>query len=365
LAEAAGGARAPDIKMRMRYADCLLALGQIDAAKKNYLALIAEDSGFLPAHTALLYLSIMDQPALVAATNLPLRLRKIYGFPMLVWHAFPDLAMQMQQQPYFNRLLGFVAKALFKQYPDLTVLDIGANIGQSVAEIQSHVPAPCLSIECGPQNFALTQYNTQRLHPKNKALHALVGMSGQYGKMTYVRTFQDFDHLVPPEWIQPDRAASTDSHAVAAAPLSELLTKAPEFANSRLVKMDAEGWDWDIIIDNAWFWQKNQPWLFYENNPEFFSDWQQSQAMSAKAMQCLLDAGYKNFLMFDNDGRYLGQITDQHLQRLYELNAFHTLHRRTGGCIGHYDILAVPPGETHLIAGVLAAMYPQDLYGKA
>ncbi len=365
LAEAAGGMAATDMMMRMRYADCLLALGNTDQAEKIYEDLVRQDVWFLPAHAALLYLQVQHQPELVAAINLPLRLRKIYDFPMLVWYAFPDSDLEMQQKPYFNRLLGLLAKLLHTRISDLTALDIGANIGQSVAEVQYHAPIPCLSIECGPQNFALTQYNVSRLNLNNKALHALVGIDGQYGKMNYVKQFPGFENAAAPEWIQPDRADSTDAGAVPAKPLMQLLDTAPEFKNSRMVKIDAEGWDWDIISGNAEFWRKNQPWLFYENNPEFFKDWREGNACSIGAMQTLIEAGYQDFMIFDHEGRYLGQVSDNHAARMHELNAFHTLHRRTGGCIGHYDILAVPAAEAGWIPDLLADMFPPDLYGRA
>ena len=365
LMQVAGGAQATDPMMQMRYADCLLAIGRTDVARDIYSQLIAANPWFLPAHTAMLYLQVKDQPDLVAATDLPLRLRNIYESPLLVWHAFPDTNLEMQQHPYFNRLLGLLAKMLYARLPDLSVLDIGSNIGQSVAEIQYYVPTPCLSVECGAQNFSLTRYNVQRLNPKNRALHALVGITGQYGSMTYVKTFAGFEGLAAPEWIQPDRADSSDENAVAAKSLPELLSMAPEFNNSRLVKIDAEGWDWDIIVDNPGFWQRNQPWLFFENNPEFAPSWPAGNARLGDAVRTLMAAGYQQFLVFDDRGRYVCQVRHDHLARFHELNAFQALNRRTGGSIGHYDILAVPAAEAAWIPELLASMFPVDLYGMA
>jgi len=349
-----------DYRTQCRLADCLLAEGDIAGAAAIYESVREAAPDIVHAHAALLYLMVRDQPDILAAIDLPLRLRTVHGRQMLVWYAFPDTNAELQHFPFYNRTLGKLAQVLKNKYPDLTILDVGANIGQSIAEVYAYAPAPCLSIECGPQNFALCRYNVKRISADNEAVHALVGPEGLYGAIEYAKSF-DLPGAQKPEWIFATPVVAGAANAIPTISLMSLIGCYPGWADSRLVKIDAEGWDWQIIQDSKNFWTTARPVIYFEHNFEYVTDRQAGHTQSLAAVQTLLDCGYTNFFVQDGRGHIMMQITTDHIQRFHEINMHLYLLKDVQKNVVYFDITAVHADDMDLCDAIYQSALPNDL----
>ena len=71
-----------------------------------------------------------------------------------------------------NGALGRLVTLAYGTYPDLAVIDVGANVGDTAAVIKAGADVPVFCIEGDPQIYPILQRNTRRL-PGTTALQAL------------------------------------------------------------------------------------------------------------------------------------------------------------------------------------------------
>jgi hypothetical protein len=74
-----------------------------------------------------------------------------------------DLPFNIKQYPTYSQNLGEVAAIIAKKYPEFSVIDVGANVGDSAAIVQHQVKVPVLCIEGNPKFLPLLKQNSQKL----------------------------------------------------------------------------------------------------------------------------------------------------------------------------------------------------------
>jgi hypothetical protein len=75
-----------------------------------------------------------------------------YNLKFPVLHALP---LVMQEYPDYADNLTRVAKCIQQKYSDLTIIDVGANVGDSVFMLKRDVLCPILCIEGDPRFFEI------------------------------------------------------------------------------------------------------------------------------------------------------------------------------------------------------------------
>src|SRR5258706_12070673 len=63
--------------------------------------------------------------------------------------------------PDFNSLIGRLAVLLAKKYPGMTVIDIGANVGDTIAILKSGNDVPIIGIEGDDISYQYLEENTK------------------------------------------------------------------------------------------------------------------------------------------------------------------------------------------------------------
>src|SRR6516225_4669060 len=86
--------------------------------------------------------------------------REIAGFRLRMPATHP-LPHYFSIFPHFNRNLGRIGKAVHRKYPSMSAIDIGANVGDSVAIMRSQSHFPILCIEGSPGYFELLRRNAK------------------------------------------------------------------------------------------------------------------------------------------------------------------------------------------------------------
>lgn len=199
--------------------------------------------------------------------------------------------------PFFRRAsplyadnLGRIAAQLFAKFGTFGVIDIGANVGDTVAVVHQHAPLPILCIEGVPKFIELLAQNVSATVPTPVIEPSFVGNGGEA--------------LVP--WVQDGTARWVHTEGVAPAlrmkSLDQILEEHPSFQSSRLLKIDTDGMD-IVILNSALGWiGRQKPVLFFEYDPDL------QRAHGAGGLEVLgklKRAGYHRVLVYEGNGDYM------------------------------------------------------------
>jgi FkbM family methyltransferase len=225
--------------------------------------------------------------------------RRVQGVDLyLPWsHILPDYA---RIRPWYGQNLVALAEALQQRTADasktLTVMDIGANIGDSAAQIIARTDAKVLCVEGDPY---WATYLRKNLGGNDRAVieEALLTPSeGQWATSSPVRTHGTTRFTQDAEKLGALPALSAQA----------MREKHPEFAHLRLVKSDTDGFDPILVPAVAEAWNDSPPVLFFEFDPILAraADDQDPNLLWDK----LSKLGYSRLAIWDNTGDPLGQL---------------------------------------------------------
>jgi FkbM family methyltransferase len=199
-----------------------------------------------------------------------------------------DLPHYCAEWPLYNANLGHVAKQISERVADFTVVDIGANVGDSAAVIRNEVTAPILCVEGNDAYLPVLRRNLSRVGGEIEVAACFVGrpttgeVHSQHGTARIV----------------PTSAGTT----LAMKSLRDILADHPRFARAKLVKIDTDGFDCGIIRDNLATLRDMRSIIFFEYAPKL-------TRLIGDTCEGLLEqlraAGYRHALLYDNVGALL------------------------------------------------------------
>jgi FkbM family methyltransferase len=271
-----------------------------------------------------LRLLISDPPVTFSLSAYNLNLLLSHELPFYRRH-FPDYAANLGRVSFYAR----------QKYPDLTMIDVGANIGDSVAIVRSYGDIPVLCLEGEPRFFRLLKENTHKL-PAVEIEQTFIGAPG-------------------------DQISSIDANGgnaqvllgqtpglTSICTLGEALERHPRFSTAKLLKIDAEGFDCRIIASNAYLLKQTKPILFFEYYPKC------AELIGQKAFPVftmLSSSGYSMVLIYQNLGRYFISLT------LDQLEALQDLHHFISDLGGYFDVVAFHDEDLEIAMNIRAAEY--------
>lgn len=188
--------------------------------------------------------------------------------------------------PEYDLALGRLAAAVAALHPAGSVVDIGANVGDSAAVIRSGCSLPLLCIEGDSRFFALLQRNAEALGPGVRLLQALVG-DGAASAQVSLSSSLGTARLVP------GGEARLES--------LEAILERERLANPVLVKIDTDGYDCRIVAANLALFARHHPTLFFEYDPAFYPE----DFDALGFFRGLAQAGYDRLLVYENTGDFL------------------------------------------------------------
>lgn len=268
-------------------------------------------------------------------------LRQDYQYPIgpFVLALPPEHALPRYQAQYpcYDQFLPVLAKVL---PAGSRVIDVGANCGDSVAALLSgNAALDIVAIEADPlfsrylmANLALLQ---QQCPAANlRSCQALVGLQVQ--------------HAVLSGGAGTRKALPVAVAELQSAPLDQILSQMPAVGVS-LLKIDVDGFDYDVLDSASAVIRREQPLLFFEyqcDNPAQQQGYQQT-------LHRLEQQGYQHWVVFDNFGQCVLQ-TDQVAQCIElqaELCAQPAAKR---GPVVYFDLLAATAAQRPLLQQSLA-----------
>jgi len=218
--------------------------------------------------------------------------REVQGVKMVLpWpHRLPDYA---GNGPYGQNLVQ-LASALAAPSVPVTVLDVGANVGDSALQILNATDAQILCVEADPYFLEYLHLNVDE-DPRVAVVEALLTPDPTTEATTAVRTGGTTRF-----------AEGEIGDALPTITPEELREKFPSFANLRLIKSDTDGYDVELVPAIAEAWGGAHPVLFFEY------DHRLSRIAGNDPLAVwprLAKLGYRDVAVWGNGGQPLGRTT--------------------------------------------------------
>lgn len=271
-----------------------------------------------------LRLAISDPIVATCIGKSRLRLPLSHELP-LYKRKFPDYALN----------LGRVALHVRHKYQSMTMIDVGANVGDSLAVTRTLSDHPVLCIEGEHRFFQFLVENTRHM-PDVEVEHTFVGAAGDH--IRAVRSERGNAQVLLGPSPGPRNIAT----------LSETLARHPRFAAAKFVKLDAEGFDCRIIRAELPLLRRNRPVLFFEYYPHACHLTGQEPLST---FSVLSQAGYSTLLIYQNVGRYFMTLALDQVHALKDLHCF--LEDLQGFC----DVVAFHEDDNDIVVSIRAEEY--------
>ncbi|MBN1984380.1 MAG: FkbM family methyltransferase, partial [Chitinivibrionales bacterium] len=149
------------------------------------------------------------------------------------------LPLFRRQFPFYSANVGRLAAGVFEKYPDMKFIDIGANVGDTVAFLRATAHFPILCIEGDEYFFTILALNVERSSLTDVHVeHAFVGMETTtiQGRL---QTKDGTGHLV---------SDGTGTETVNIRTLADIVKEKTLFSSPRMIKIDTDGYDCQILF---------------------------------------------------------------------------------------------------------------------
>ena len=210
-----------------------------------------------------------------------------------------NLGIYQKFYPQYAVNVGRIAAYTEEKNKDLTIIDIGANVGDTVFILRSKIESPILAIEGDEYFYSVLQKNIKQL--KNvSTVKSLIGDQSKEIKAT----------LAGHSGTAGLEISQQSKGVLKIQCLTDILEKNQEFQRSKLMKIDTDGLDGKIIRGAIDWIRKIKPVIFFEYDP-FSLNKNSDDGLSL--FNTLASAGYKSFLVYNNFGEYMYAIDKKEL----------------------------------------------------
>ncbi len=234
-----------------------------------------------------------------------------------------NLPLIRRDYPLHSENLGRIAAQLYSRFGAFGVIDIGANVGDTVAVIHKYAPLPILCIEGTPKFTALLEQNVRATLPPSVVERSFVGIGGE--PLTPV--VHDGTARLAQKRLAQNGTPS--GPAIPMKSLDQILEEHPGFKNSRLLKIDTDGMD-IAILNSALDWiSRQKPVLFFEYDPDLQSV---QGAGGLEALGKLKRVGYHRVLLYDAGGDYMFSTELENNALFSELHEYFSGRNSTKYC---------------------------------
>ena len=217
---------------------------------------------------------------------------------VLPWsHRLPDYAAA---NPAYGQNLVELARQLATPGRPLTVLDVGANVGDSALQILHATDARVMCVEGDRAYLDFLHLNVGN-DSRVTIIEGLLAVGEVETAGTAIRSggTTRFVHGVG------------DGDAMPTVTTTALREANPAFDDLRLVKSDTDGYDVSLVPAVALAWEEARPVLFFEYDPGLTRI---AGHDPAQVWADLASLGYRDVAVWDNGGKPLGRATTSEIQ---------------------------------------------------
>jgi len=236
---------------------------------------------------------------------------------------------------YYSTNLPRIAKYVEAKYPSYSIIDIGANIGDTVALLRTaNVNQAVYAIEGEPFYFALLQKNMLQF----KDVSIFNSFLGEDSHSAAIAT-EVTDGTA--------RLNKKSEKAISVKKLDDLAAEA-QFENIKLLKIDTDGYDLKILRGSFNLIKTNKPIIFFEYDAAYLEEQGEN---GTDIFDQLHDIGYNKLIYYDNFGKMLLNITTGDKTLIEQLYAY--IHNKESA-FPYYDVCAFHSDDDALADEIVA-----------
>lgn len=218
-----------------------------------------------------------------------------------------ELGIYQKLYPNYSWNIGRIAGQIKEKYHELTIIDIGANVGDTVAILRNFVSSPILAIEGNPHFYKLLKDNCRQF--KNVTLvSTLIGDKNEFSLQALVQE-KGSSHL----------KQTSSSSRLQFTRLEDLLRIYPQFLGAKLLKIDTDGFEAKILRGSKDWLAQTQPVLFFEYDPAHLERYQEDGLV---LLNQLSQAGYTTLLVYLNTGEYMSCVELNNTKAIKDLHEY-------------------------------------------
>ena len=253
-------------------------------------------------------------------------------------HALP---IWRRQDRFYSENLGEVAR-LVAESGRSTMIDIGANIGDSAAIVKAYAPTMgILCIDADETYLPFLRENTERW--ADVEIAAPVLLAERTGDLP--GTFQRGGGT--------SRILSTSAGALSAVRLDDLVAERSRFRAPALIKSDTDGFEARVLQGATTILSTWGPVLFLEYDPGLL---RAAGANGLKMLEDLRSFGYERVAFYDKFGMLMVRCGLDDDSLLRDLDAYATHNSNRG--VDHYDIVVATSDDATILDRLSARSEP-------
>lgn len=275
--------------------------------------------GYDIVKTGVPYIPKSKKPGTVTVGKFPIQMPG-NNIQLINYQLYPDLNIQ----------LGRLAAAIYKKYPGMTVIDVGANVGDTIAVLKSAVEVPVIGVEGDDTSFQFLEKNVIQFS-NVFIVKTFLGEKTQETKVSMDKS--GWNNTIIPD------AGGTQQ--ITLKTLDEVISSGSfGKADIKLLKVDVEGFDTIVLRGAAAIIHQHKPVLFFEYNRENMI------AINEHGLSTILsfrEEGYRKIAFFDHKGTLVA-ATD--LQNEEVIKYLHEYISSKHNLLGYYDICIFHEADT-------------------
>ncbi len=252
--------------------------------------------------------------------SVPVRGKDLY---MPLSHQLP---IYLATHPCYDGIFTRVSEYLRTTRGKFVCVDVGANIGDSIAACYAREDDHFLAIEANPHFVRYLKKNSQHI-PNITLLEIYCASSDGAFKFT-------IDEKGGTATISQ---SCDDGHIIESKTLDTIIDENSKYARYNFLKIDTDGYDFEVIKGARRSIQQNQPVILFEcgfwGRKEYIKD-------LVEIIHSLAQAGYSSAIVYDNLG-YLYDVLKLHEVSRFKYALFHQLISETS----YFDILVMTDDE--------------------
>ncbi len=251
-------------------------------------------------------------------------------------HLLPEFQRSF---PNYDRFLPHLAGLM---PPSATIIDIGANVGDTLAGmVEKNSASTYVCIEPDDAFFGFLTQNIESIRRVKQSLvvHAVKSLVGNHVSAVSLEGKGG-----------TKRAVVSETGLIKSRTLDAILLDLPEIPDVRLLKSDVDGFDYDVLEASKDVIERYKPLIFFEC--QYFFEYQKDGF--CKLLEKLQVMAYHDWVVFDNFGEVIIRTKDigaivQLIEYIWRQNT-----EKSPRTINYFDILAIPTQEIGLVDTALA-----------